>query len=68
MRQQIKKYCLLEDGSIHTTHYGNGEMKNIYKEGRYWYLDHDVFGRGIIAYMHHRIIKFADTVEELKDE
>ena len=62
----MKKYCLLEDGSIEPCYYKTGEPRNIYKAGRKWYLDHDVYIGCGIAYCHHKIVKFGDTVEELK--
>ena len=71
----MKDYCLLENGEIHACYYGDGKgsldhtkPRNIYKEGRYWYLDHDVYLGFAIAYCHSKIIKFADTAEELKNE
>ena len=64
----IKKWCKLEDGHIEPCYYEDGTLRTIYKEGRYWYLDHDVYAHQMILYMHHRIIKFADTVEELYEK
>ena len=65
---KIKKWALLENGSIVNCYFSNGELRQIYKEGRYWYIDHDVYAHQMILYMHHRIIKFADTVEELQND
>lgn len=65
----MKKYCLLENGDIQDCYYDKNlnEPRNIYKEGRYFYLDHDVFGNGCIVMFHHRILRFADTKKELKE-
>ena len=64
-KQEIKKWCLLEDGSIEPCYYADGSMRSIYKEGWNYYLDHDVYAHQMIIFMHHRIVKFADTAEEL---
>lgn len=63
----IKKYCLLEDNTIEPCYYSNGELRNIYKEGRYYYIEHDVFGNGCMIRFCHRILKFANTKKELKE-
>lgn len=70
--KQIKRWCLLENGTIEPCYYldqkGNqtNELRNIYKEGRHWYLLHDVYAHNMIITMRHKIVKFADTVEELQ--
>ena len=65
-KQEIKKWALLEDGSIVNCYYSNGELRQVYKVGRYWYIDHDVYAHNMILTCHHKIVKFADTVEELQ--
>ena len=68
-QNEVKKLCLLKDGSIEHCYYANGEMRNIYQEGKKWYLDHDVFiGSCALAYCHSEIVKFGDTLEELNNE
>lgn len=63
----MKKYCLLKDGSIERCYYGNGAPRDVYKEGKKWYIDHDVFIGCGIAYCHSEIVAFGDTIEELKE-
>lgn len=64
--KKIKKWCLLEVGNVEPCYYENGTLREIYKDrdGK-WYLDHDVYAHNMILSMHHRIVKFADTAEEL---
>ena len=64
--KQIKRWCLLENGTIEPCYYDNGDLRDIYRIGRNWYLTHDVYAHNMIITMRHRIIKFADTVEELQ--
>ena len=65
----IKKYCLLETGEIENCYYDKEltELRNIYKIGARWYIDHDVFGNGCCIMFHHRILRFSNTKKELKD-
>ena len=65
-QKKFKKYCLLENGQIKLCHYGNGELRRFDKEGGKWYLTHDEYGNNIIFTMRHKVIKFADTFEELQ--
>lgn len=62
----IKKWCLLEDGSIEHCYYKDGTLRDFEKHGKVWYLNHDVYAHQMILYMCHKVIKFADTVEELQ--
>ena len=63
----MKKYCLLKDGSIEPCYYGSGMLRNIYKDGRKWYIDHDVVISYGIASLHDEIVAFGDTIEELNE-
>ena len=69
MKNKLKKYCLIETGKIEPCYFDNGEPRMIYedKEGE-WYLEHDCFYSWGIAYAKHRILKFADTIKELKEK
>lgn len=67
-KSKIKKWCLLDDGTIEHCYYQNGEMRNIYNIGNDYFLDHDRYAHNMIIYCHSRIVKFADTTEELLDE
>lgn len=70
VKTNFKKYALLENGTIEPLYYSNGELRRIEQErdGTY-HLYHDVFYGNIIAYCDHKIIKEADTKEELlKDQ
>ena len=64
-RDAIKKYCLLENGSVEPCYYADGTLRTIYKDGLCWYIDHDVYAHQMIFYMHHRIVRFGDTADEL---
>ena len=69
MEKKIKKWCLLENGTIERCYYNNGELRDIYKDKKgNWYLDHDVYAHQMILYVHSKIVKFADTVEELQND
>lgn len=62
---KFKKWCKLENGQIEPCYYSNGDVRNInYEDGRY-YLIHDVYAHNMILTMCHKIVKFADTAEEL---
>lgn len=69
-----KKYGLLEDGTIEPLYYdfkdedGNpiNEQRMIEEENGEYFLLHDVWMAGGIAFCCHKIIKEADTKEELK--
>ena len=65
----IKKYCLLENGWIEPCYYdkARNEMRMIYKERRFWYLDHDKYSGMCMIRFHHRILAFAETKKELKE-
>lgn len=65
MANKIKKWCLLEDGTIERCYYRNGNMRDFEKRGKDWYLIHDVYAHQMIITMCHKVIKFADTTEEL---
>ena len=68
-KTNFKKYALLEDGTIEPLYYSNGELRRVEQENGAYYLYHDVFLGSCIAYMRHKIIKEADTKEELlKDQ
>ena len=69
-----KKYGLLENGTIEPLYYdfkdedGNpiNEQRMIEEENGEYFLLHDVWMAGGIAFCCHKIIKEADTIEELK--
>lgn len=64
-KTNFKKYALLEDGTIEPLYYDNDELRRVEQENGAYYLYHDVFKGSCIAYYRHKIIKEADTKEEL---
>ena len=60
-----KKYALLETGDIEPLYYSSGKPRRVEKEGKHYYLMHDVFLGSCIALMQHKIIKEAETQAEL---
>lgn len=69
---KIKRYALIENGQIESLYYGDTEeMRNVVREGRHYYLYHDVYRRmpngGIMqCLVRSRIVKMADSEDELK--
>ena len=61
-----KRYALLEDGSISPLKYSDGSLRWIELEDGEYYLYHDVWTGKAIALYRHKIIKEADTIEELR--
>ncbi len=64
----MKKYCLLENGQIKPCYYPNGDLRQFEMSKGKWYLFHDEYANNMIVTMCHKVIKFADTREELKKE
>ena len=72
------EYALLEDGTIEPLWYhsedGTKEQRWCYKdeENGQYYLDHDRWfkfnGLSTVGRFHHRIIRTADTEEELREK
>lgn len=69
----MKKYCLLSNGKIESCYYldRSGRLSDIQrpikKEKDGWYINIGVFAHSTYITTWHRIVKFADTKEELID-
>ena len=67
----MKKYCLLENGEIKSCYYldRSGNLSDIprpiKKEKDGWYINIGVFAHSAYITTWHKILKFADTREEL---
>ena len=64
----FKKYCLLENGQIEPCYCSNGSLRWFEKENGKWFLMHDEYAHNMILTLRHKVIKFADTIEELKKD
>lgn len=68
----MKKYCLLENGQIEPCYYldRTGNLSDIprplKKEKDGWYINIGIFAHSAYITTWRRIIKFADTREELE--
>lgn len=63
---KFKKYCLLENGQIKPCYYSNGELRWFERVNGKWFLNYDEYAHNMFITYHVKVVKFADTFEELQ--
>lgn len=67
-QNKFKKYCLLANGQIKPCYYPNGDLRWFDRENGQWFLNYDEYANNTFITHHVKVVKFADTFEELQKE